>query len=56
MLERQAALLRPAHAPIALGFLAAGPWDESSLRDIREASRHHDTSRPEPAESKEPVA
>ena len=22
----------------ALGFLAAGPWDESSLRDIREAS------------------
>jgi hypothetical protein len=25
-----------AQATIALGFLAAGPWDESSLRDIRE--------------------
>ncbi|HEX5176929.1 MAG TPA: DUF1549 domain-containing protein, partial [Chthoniobacteraceae bacterium] len=25
-----------AQAIIALGFLAAGPWDESSLRDIRE--------------------
>jgi hypothetical protein len=24
------------HATIALGFLAAGPWDESSLRDIQE--------------------
>src|SRR6185436_18152570 len=24
------------HAVAALGFLAAGPWDESSLRDIRE--------------------
>src|SRR5208283_4796170 len=23
-------------ATVALGFLAAGPWDESSLRDIRE--------------------
>jgi hypothetical protein len=26
------------HATPALGFLAAGPWDESSLRDIREDS------------------
>jgi hypothetical protein len=25
-------------ATVALGFLAAGPWDESSLRDIREDS------------------
>ena len=25
-----------AEATVALGFLAAGPWDESSLRDIRE--------------------
>jgi hypothetical protein len=25
-----------AQATVALGFLAAGPWDESSLRDIRE--------------------
>jgi hypothetical protein len=25
-----------ARATVALGFLAAGPWDESSLRDIRE--------------------
>ena len=25
-----------ANATVALGFLAAGPWDESSLRDIRE--------------------
>jgi hypothetical protein len=25
-----------ARATIALGFIAAGPWDESSLRDIRE--------------------
>jgi hypothetical protein len=25
-------------AAVALGFLAAGPWDESSLRDIREDS------------------
>src|SRR4029077_3109803 len=25
-------------AVIATGFLAAGPWDESSLRDIREDS------------------
>ena len=24
------------HATVALGFVAAGPWDESSLRDIRE--------------------
>lgn len=24
------------HATVALGFIAAGPWDESSLRDIRE--------------------
>src|SRR3989449_11382945 len=24
------------HAVVALGFIAAGPWDESSLRDIRE--------------------
>ena len=23
---------------VALGFIAAGPWDESSLRDIREDS------------------
>lgn len=27
-----------AQATVALGFLAAGPWDESSLRDIREDS------------------
>jgi hypothetical protein len=27
-----------ARAVVALGFLAAGPWDESSLRDIREDS------------------
>jgi hypothetical protein len=27
-----------AAATVALGFLAAGPWDESSLRDIREDS------------------
>jgi mono/diheme cytochrome c family protein len=27
-----------ARATVALGFLAAGPWDESSLRDIREDS------------------
>jgi hypothetical protein len=27
---------RDPQATIALGFLAAGPWDESSLRDIRE--------------------
>src|SRR6476660_8421663 len=26
------------HLTPALGFLAAGPWDESSLRDIREDS------------------
>ena len=24
------------HATVALGFVASGPWDESSLRDIRE--------------------
>ena len=31
-------VLFPEHpaATVALGFLAAGPWDESSLRDIRE--------------------
>ncbi len=31
-------ILKPAdpQATVALGFLAAGPWDESSLRDIRE--------------------
>ena len=31
----------------ALGFLAAGPWDESSLRDIREDT-HRPRSRPLP--------
>jgi hypothetical protein len=29
---------RDPQATVALGFLAAGPWDESSLRDIREDS------------------
>jgi mono/diheme cytochrome c family protein len=40
MIEDQVAgdVLRPddPRATVALGFLAAGPWDESSLRDIRE--------------------
>jgi mono/diheme cytochrome c family protein len=40
MIEEQIAgdVLHPddPHATAALGFLAAGPWDESSLRDIRE--------------------
>ncbi|MFM8497580.1 MAG: PSD1 and planctomycete cytochrome C domain-containing protein [Planctomycetia bacterium] len=40
MIEHQVAgdVLHPddPRATVALGFLAAGPWDESSLRDIRE--------------------
>ena len=34
--RRRAVPRRPAGDRRALGFLAAGPWDESSLRDIRE--------------------
>ena len=30
---------------VALGFLAAGPWDESSLRDIREDTRDRQIAR-----------
>ena len=32
-------------ATVALGFLAAGPWDESSLRDIREDTRDRQIAR-----------
>ncbi len=32
-------------AVVALGFLAAGPWDESSLRDIREDTRDRQIAR-----------
>ena len=34
----QSPVAEDAAAIPALGFLAAGPWDESSLRDIREDS------------------
>src|SRR5262249_54016880 len=32
-------------AVVALGFLAAGPWDESSLRDIREDTLDREVGR-----------
>lgn len=32
-------------ATVALGFLAAGPWDESSLRDIREDTLDREVAR-----------
>ena len=32
-------------ATVALGFLSAGPWDESSLRDIREDTRDRQIAR-----------
>ncbi|HEX7861720.1 MAG TPA: DUF1549 and DUF1553 domain-containing protein [Verrucomicrobiae bacterium] len=36
---------RAPEATIALGFLATGPWDESSLRDIREDSTDRQVAR-----------
>ena len=42
---------------VALGFIAAGPWDESSLRDIREAVAHStERAEQEPARESQPVA
>ena len=36
---------RDPQASVALGFLATGPWDESSLRDIREESTDRQIAR-----------
>lgn len=36
---------RDPQATVALGFLAAGPWDESSLRDIREETSDRQIAR-----------
>jgi hypothetical protein len=36
---------RDPQATVALGFLATGPWDESSLRDIREDSTDRQVAR-----------